>query len=185
MLTSPGDDELLRRAVGGDAGATEALVSRYQSAMQRFCQALLGNVHDAEDAVQDVMSCVAAGDRLPNERFRPWLYRVARNRCLADLRRRKDGRVGAGSAVRDSRWASPRTGPRTALLRNEWYDRLRGLVETMPEHHREVLILRYFEDLDRGEIAEILELSESVVKSRLFEARRKLREHLQDSQSGA
>ena len=55
----------------------------------------------------------------------------------------------------------------------------------MPEHHREVLILRYFEDLDRGEIAEILELSESVVKSRLFEARRKLREHLQDSQSGA
>ncbi len=179
------DDELLRRARGGDTQARGELVSRYQETILRFCQAYLGGLHDAEDAVQDVMACVATGDRLPDQRFRPWLYRVARNRCLAALRTRRDGRVGAGLVADDSRWPSPRTGPRTAVLRNEWYERLHTLVATMPQHQREVLILRYFEDLGRKEIAEILELSESVVKSRLFEARQKLREQLQESRGGA
>ncbi len=179
------DDDLLRRARGGDTQARGELVSRYQETMLRFCQTYLGNLHDAEDAAQDVMACVATGDQLPDQRFRPWLYRVARNRCLAALRTRRDGRVGAGSVVGDSRWPSPRTGPRTAVLRNEWYERLHKLVDSMPEQQREVLILRYFEDLGRKEIAEILELAESVVKSRLFEARQKLREQLQESRGGA
>lgn len=179
------DDELLRRARDGDTRARGELVSRYQETILRFCQTYLGGLHDAEDAAQDVMACVATGDRLPDQRFRPWLYRVARNRCLAALRKRRNGRVGAGPVAGESRWTSPRTGPRTAALRNEWYERLHELVDTMPEHHREVLILRYFEDLGRKEIAEILELSESVVKSRLFEARQKLREQLQESRGGA
>ncbi len=179
------DDELLRRARDGDTQARGELVSRYQETIMRFCRTYLGNLHDAEDAVQDVMACVATGDRLPDQRFRPWLYRVARNRCLAALRTRRNGPVGAGSAAGGSRWPSPRTGPRTAVMRNEWYERLRLLVDTMPEHHREVLILRYFEDLGRKEIAEVLEITESVVKSRLFEARHKLREQLPESRGGA
>lgn len=179
------DDELLRRSRSGDTQARGELVSRYQEMILRFCQTYLGSLHDAEDAAQDVMACVATGDRLPDQRFRPWLYRVARNRCLAALRKRRDGRVGAGSIAGDSRWPSPRTGPRTAVLRNEWHERLHELVDSMPEQQREVLILRYFGDLARKEIAEILELSESVVKSRLFEARQKLREQLQDSRGGA
>ncbi len=178
------DDELLRRARGGDTQARGELVSRYQETILRFCQTYLGGLHDAEDAAQDVMACVATGDRLPDQRFRPWLYRVARNRCLADLRTRRNNRVGVGSVAGASRWPSPRTGPRTAVLRNEWYERLHKLVDDMSEHHREVLILRYFEDLGRKEIAEILELNESVVKSRLFEARQKLREQLQESGGG-
>ncbi len=180
----PEDDVLLRRAGGGDRQARGELVSRSQDVILRFCRTYVGNLHDAEDAVQDVMACVATGDRLPDQRFRPWLYRVARNRCLAALRRRRNGPVGAGSAAGGSRWPSPRTGPRTAVLRNEWYERLHKLVDSMPEQHREVLILQYFEDLGRKEIAEILELSESVVKSRLFEARQKLREQLQESRGG-
>lgn len=178
------DDELLRRARGGDTQARGELVSRYQETILRFCQTYLGSLHDAEDAAQDVMTCVATGVRLPDQRFRAWLYRVARNRCLAALRTRRNNRVG-GLVAGASRWPSPRTGPRTAVLRNEWYERLHKLVDTMPEHHREVLILRYFEDLGRKEIAEVLELSESVVKSRLFEARQKLREQLQESRGGA
>ena len=185
IARSPEDDELLRRARGGDTQARGELVSRYQETVLRFCQTYLGGLHDAEDAAQDVMACVATGERLPDQRFRPWLYRVARNRCLAALRTRRDGRVGAGSAAGDSRWPSPRTGPRTAVLRNEWYDRLHKLVDSMPEQHREVLILRYFEDLGRQEIAEVLELTESVVKSRLFEARQKLREQMPESRGGA
>ena len=121
------DDELLRRARGGDTQARGELVSRYQETILRFCQTYLGGLHDAEDAAQDVMACVATGDQLPDQRFRPWLYRVARNRCLAVLRTRRNGRVAAGS---------------------------------------------------------VLELSEPVVKSRLFEARQKLREQLQESRGG-
>ena len=55
------DDELLRRARGGDTQARGELVSRYQETILRFCQTYLGSLHDAEDAAQDVMTCVAPG----------------------------------------------------------------------------------------------------------------------------
>jgi RNA polymerase sigma-70 factor (ECF subfamily) len=69
------------------------------------------------------------------------------------------------------------TGPLTALVRNERWDRLRGIVNELPANQREVLHLRYAEGLSRAEIAEILELDEKLVKSRLFHAMEKLRVH--------
>ena len=179
----PKDEELLRRARDGDAQASGALISRYRDAMLRFCSGYLGSLQDAEHAAQDVLSVVASGDGLPEGRFRPWLYRAARNRCLNLLKRRKDGRVGAGSFLGDSRWPSRRTGPRTALLRDERGERLRRAMDLLSAQHREVLLLRYFEGLRRTEIAEVLELTETLVRSRLFKASQCLRGHLEGTES--
>ena len=176
------DEVLIARARDGDNGAVGELMARSREAVVRFCLRYLGDPHEAEDAAQDVLAQVASGSRWPEGAFRPWLYRMARNRCLDLLKARRGGRVGAGPLVRDSRWPSPRTGPRTALLRDERRERIRGLVAAMPEPHREVLILRYFEDLSRGEIAQVLGLPVSLVKSRLFEARQKLKERLYESE---
>ena len=181
---SPSDEELVRRLQADELAAADELATRYREALVRYCFSHLGTLADAEDAAQDVLATLATlaarkgTDGLPTGPFRPWIYRVARNRCLDLLKRRADGRAGAGSFVRDSRWPSPRTGPRTRLLRDEQQDRLRELLGSIPDHHREVLVLRYFEDLKRQEIAQILDLPESVVKSRLFKARLHLKKRM-------
>ncbi len=179
-VSSPGDEELVLRARQGDGEVVGELVSRYRPAIVRFCFGCLGNAQDAEDAAQDVFGKLSPGCEWPQGAFRPWLYRVARNRCLDLAKMRGRNRVAAGSFVHDSRLPSPRTGPRTAVLREERREHTRRLVAAMPEAQREVLVLRYFEDLSRREIAEVLGLSVSVVKLRLFEARQQLKERLRE-----
>ncbi|MHC4990756.1 MAG: RNA polymerase sigma factor [Planctomycetota bacterium] len=175
QASSADEQQLAMQAGSGDREALAELLQRSYDDLLRFCYRYMANIHAAEDVVQDVLTTISSGRHWPTGAFRPWLYRVARNRCLDLLKRRNDGRAGAGSVMRASRWASPRTGPRTAVFREERHDRIQRVMDRMSDPHREVLTLRYFEDLNRKEIAEVLELSESVVKSRLFEARRELR----------
>jgi RNA polymerase sigma-70 factor (ECF subfamily) len=68
------------------------------------------------------------------------------------------------------------SGHLTHLVKNEQASQLAALVQSLPEDQQEVLRLRYVEDLSRAEIADVLEISESIVKSRLFEGLKKLRD---------
>jgi RNA polymerase sigma-70 factor (ECF subfamily) len=156
--------------------AAEQLQRLYRDALVRFCWGYLERMDEAEDAVQDIACKVLASAEVPPaERFRPWLYRVARFHCLNLLRdraHRKDGRqLPAGS-----QFAERLTGNLTRLVRDEQRARLGEMVRALPEAQQEVLRLRYVEDLSRAEIAEVLDLPESVVKSRLFEGMKRLRD---------
>ena len=170
-----GEPELEARARSGDQAAMAKLLDRSRDDLTRFCYRYLGNVHEAEDAAQDVLVSLAERKSWPEGSFRAWLFRIARNRCLDLIRHRRGGRVGIGSFLGDSRLPSPRTGPRTALLRQEEQEALRRQLTLLSPDQAEVLMLRYFEGLSRKEIAEILEVAESVVKSRLFAGARELR----------
>ena len=166
---------LVVRLRKGDAGAGALLDDLYRDALFRFCWGYLGRNEEAEDAVQDICFKVLAADNVPDN-FRPWIYKIARNHCLNLLRgraRRKD-RQQLPSA---SRVHAALTGHLTRLVNEEVRSRLTELVNALSESNREVLRLRYVEDLSRAEIAEVLDLPESVVKSRLFEGLKKLREH--------
>ncbi len=167
---------LVRALRGGDVtAAAELLDAAYRESLLRFCWGYLGSMEEAEDAIQDIWYKVLTAGRAP-ERFRPWLYKIARNQCLNIIRtkgRRKDRQeLPAASQVE-----ATMTGNLTRLVRSEMRCRITELVGRLPDTQREVLRLRYVEALSRAEIAEILELSESVVKSRLFEAIKALREH--------
>ena len=166
---------LVHQLRDGQAGAVSMLDSLYREALLRFCWGYLGQMEEAEDALQDIWFKVLTAERVP-DRFRAWLYKIARNHCLNVVRgraRRKDGRnLPAASQVE-----AAMTGHLTKLVKDELRSRVTELVAGLPDAQREVLRLRYVEELSRAEIAEILELPESVVKSRLFEAVKKLREH--------
>ena len=112
------DEELVARARAGDAGAISLLVSRYREILIGFCYRYLGDFHAAEDTAQEILGSIVAG-RWPAGDFRPWVYRLARNRCLDQLRRRNDGRIGAESQIGAANLLSPLTGPQTALSRSE------------------------------------------------------------------
>ena len=158
----------------GDLRAGALLDSLYRDALVRFCWGYLGRIEEAEDAVQDICFKTLSTDSVPDS-FRPWLYKIARNHCLNVLRgraRRRDDRpLPAPSQVHEVL-----TGHLTRLVRDERQSRLSELVADLPEIQREALRLRYVEELSRQEIAEVLEVPESVVKSRLFEGIKRLRE---------
>lgn len=166
----------------GEAEAGETLERLYRAAIVRFAWGYLRSLDEAEDAAQEIFARVLQSATVPDD-FRVWLYRVARNHCLnlvrSRRRRRDDARLPTGAELPDSL-----TGNLSRLVREEDRERLAELLERLPEHLREVLRLRYTEELGRAEIAAVLELPVSVVKSRLFEGLKKLRADC-DLDSGA
>ncbi len=157
--------------------AADELHRLYREALIRFCWGYLGRVEEAEDAVQDIACKVLASAEVPPpEQFRPWLYKVARNHCLNLLRERNARKDGNALPV-GSQLFDVLTGHLTRLVRDELRSKLAEMVRTLPEAQQEVLRLRYVEDLSRTEIAQVLDVPESVIKSRLFEGLKTLRDY--------
>src|SRR6187399_1392343 len=90
LLRLQSDERLIALIRRGNHSAFEALVARYQSRLLAFCRHMLSSKEDAEDVLQEVFAAafnaLLADDRPVN--VRPWLYRIARNRCLNHLRKR-------------------------------------------------------------------------------------------------
>lgn len=166
--------ELINRLRKGDAEAGLLLDRLYRDAMARFTFGYLGRIEEAEDAVQEIFCKVLAADVVPDN-FRAWLYKIARNYCLNTIRNRNRRRGGAELPSDTRLWAS-QTGHLTRLVKIEQEDKLAELLANLTPEQQEALRLRYTEGLARAEIAEVLEITESVVKSRLFEGLKKLRE---------
>lgn len=160
----------------GDALAMSAFESLFRNRLVEFCWGYLGTVDEAEDAVQEVSYKVFEAKLIPDT-FRPWLYRIARNQCLNMLRAR-DRRADRHMLPAASQLDAALTGQLTGLVREESQARLAEAVGKLPLSLREALRLRYVENLSRPEIADVLEVSESVVKSRLFEGLQRLRQDI-------
>ena len=167
---------LAQRLRAADPGAASLLDTLYRKPLVRFCWGYLGDGEEAEDAVHDVWCKVLSAKKIP-EHFRPWLYRVARNQCLNVLRHRKRRRDG-GRLPDVSQIGESLTGHLTRLVKDEQHRRLIEIVQELPPKQREVLRLRYVEDLSRAEIADVLEIAPSSVKTQLFEGLKKLRKHI-------
>ncbi|MEM6671456.1 MAG: sigma-70 family RNA polymerase sigma factor [Planctomycetota bacterium] len=160
---------LVERMRAGDPTAARILESDYRPAIVRYAYGMLGDAAAAEDAAQDVFVKALSSRSVP-ESVRPWLYRIARNHCLNLLRGRREEQLPSRAGFTDSR-----TGQLTRLLRAENEAELRRRLEKLTPDQREVLELRYGEDLGREEIALVLDLPPSIVKSRLYEAMKRLR----------
>ncbi len=143
--------------------------------MVRFCHAYLGSTEEAEDAVQEVFYKVLRATDVPDN-FRAWLYRIARNHCFNVLRARAR-RGDQHDLPAASRLAADATGNLTRVVKQELRARIAHLLAALPLEQREVICLRHGEDLSRAEIAYVLDIPESTVKSRLFQGLKKLREH--------
>ena len=174
LLRLQGDDSLIDSIREGNDSAFEILIGRYRTRLLAYCQHMLGSREDAEDVLQEVFtsahSAILADARAINAR--PWLYRIARNRCLNQLRKP----VADGQ---DSMDVLPHAnGTSTAELAQE-REHLREIVadvRDLPETQRTALVLREIDDLSYDEIAVAMETSVSAVKSLLVRARMGLAE---------
>ena len=164
--------KLARLAAAGDERAFARIYERYHQEIYRYCHAILGDPHDAQDAMHSTMANALRA--LPGERravaLRPWLYRVARNESISILRRR-DTPVDPAALIE-------RGGP-TAAEDAEARERLRRLVRDLSalgERHRSALVMRELSGLSYEEIGAALELSPGAARQAVYEARTALLE---------
>ncbi|MCH8252037.1 MAG: RNA polymerase sigma factor [Planctomycetes bacterium] len=152
-----------------------ALLDGYRRKGFAFALRMLGNADDAADAVQDGLGALWAKRAELRQDHDPtaWFFRVLRNRCIDQLRRRRvrkhDG-VDPASLVDTSA-----SDPVAAAQMGEFRERLRDELEKLEPAHREILLLRDYNDLSYAQIAEILSIAQGTVMSRLHRARMLLR----------
>jgi len=173
------DQELVARFRAGDAAAFTELVIRYQRPIYNAAFWVLRNAEDANDIAQDVFLKVAErlDDYDPRYKFFSWIYRIAVNASLNMLRRNKREESLDDEAEFP---AADSTDPARQLGDAQLAARVRSALMRMSTNDRMVVSLRHFSECSYEEIGEILDLDEKTVKSRLFEARRRLRDLLQD-----
>jgi RNA polymerase sigma factor (sigma-70 family) len=164
------DTRLARLAATGSDGAMAAIFERHHQALHRYCHSIVGNSHDAADALQNTM--IKALRALTGEtrtiQLRPWLYRIAHNESISLLRaRRADSDLDAAAHVSDAAAAD--------VLESR--ERLRSLTEDLQElteRQRGALLMRELGGLEFTEVAAALGTSTSAVKQSVYEARRAL-----------
>lgn len=168
----------------GDHRAFEELVGLHQNSLIGTAMRLLGNLDDAHDLVQQVFVRIwkSAPRYEPTAKFTTWMFTILRNLAFNEYRRRGRHPVQSleadsedfGHQIQDQNTASPDEG----ALQNELERAIDEAILSLPETQRIAVSLRRFEDLPYEEIAEILNMSLSAVKSLLFRARNDLREKL-------
>jgi RNA polymerase sigma-70 factor (ECF subfamily) len=185
----PANDEtrLVDAARGGDVGAFEQLVKRYDRNVFRIAQHITQNREDAEDVVQDAFlkAFQNLGQFQGQSKFYTWLVRIAVNEALMRLRRRRPERmVSIDEDVKTEEDSIPREiadwspNPEQLYNQGELKEILQKTIQGLPESFRTVFILRDVEGLSTEETADALGLSVPAVKSRLLRARLQLRERL-------
>jgi RNA polymerase sigma factor (sigma-70 family) len=174
LLRLQGDERLVALTRRGNQAAYEALVARYQARLLAFCRHMLSSREDAEDVLQEVFAAafnaMLADDRPIN--VRPWLYRIARNRCLNHLR--KQTAIGVDSM--DVHLADNGTTTADKVHDREDFRELVADVQTLAETQRTALLLREIDALSYEQIAEAMETTVPSVKSLLVRARVSLAE---------
>ncbi len=175
--------ELIRKCKAGDTRFYEPLVRAYEQPGLRLALGMLGNLEDARDALQNafVKAFEALGRFDLRRPFGPWFFQILRNQCRDQLRSRKARfRLEALDERLELKPADPETGPERLRERARAREVLWEALGRIGEEHREILILKELQGLRYGEIAVILEIPEGTVASRLYHARRALKEALEE-----
>ena len=181
-------DELVKRLQAGDQAAFRELYERYNRRAFAVAIGVVKNQADALDIVQEAFIKVHKhiGTFQGTSSFYTWLYRIVMNLGIDQLRRRRkvvdfddgvrrDDAIGDGSMMPHIAYENP---SKTAV-RQELTGKIQAALETLPEYHRAVIILREVEGLSYEEMAQIMKVPKGTIMSRLFHARRKLQEQLQ------
>ena len=180
------EQELVSRAKTGDTAAFEQLMLDNQDRIYTLCLRMTGDREDALDLAQEAFLNAWRGlsSFQGNSSFSTWVYRLASNACIDFLRRRKRRQQGESPhSLNDQEApipepADPRGSPEVELERKELRRAVERGLQALPDHHRQVLIMRELSGLSYQEIGAVLDLDLGTVKSRIARARSALKNFL-------
>ena len=169
-----------------DHSAFAMLVERWEIPLRRLAVRMLGDEHRAEDVSQEAFTRVFARRRdfRTDARFSTWVWRITLNLCHDELRRRYrrpenslDSGTGFNGEPADESWSAPSdqlaaetASPAENAALADTARRVRTALQELPELYRSVVVLRHYEGLKFSEIAEVLNIPEGTVKSRMVES---------------
>ncbi|MEQ8849331.1 sigma-70 family RNA polymerase sigma factor [Botrimarina sp.] len=176
------DDRLIDRTLSGDTSAYGELVGRYQDRLRASLTRMTGSAEEAEDVAQEafVQAYLKLSSFQRSARFYTWIYRIAFNQAVSKSRKKRP-KVSL-SVVQEAGGVEPVAegdSPTHGAHLDERARLLHAAIEELAEDHRQVLVLREFEDMDYQQIAEVIDAPIGTVRSRLFRARAQLRERLE------
>jgi len=189
-LNSIGQDEAIpiKHRRTRSAAAFEAVVRKYMKDAYFIALGLVGNPEDALDISQEAFVRVYKNlDRFNSKQnFFPWFYQILRNLCFSHLRTKtRRRRLFVTDADREQTAETSNTfSPEVVAQRNETKDRLWAAIGRLEPKHREIIILRHFQNLSYEQMSKVLFCNKATVASRLYYARKKLKEMLQNQKGG-
>ncbi|RCX16524.1 RNA polymerase RpoE-like sigma-24 subunit [Anaerobacterium chartisolvens] len=180
---------LLEKAKKGDVEAFEQLIAGYQKRVFNIALKMIGNPEDASELAQETFIRVfkSIGKFKEESLFSTWIYRIATNICLDELRKRKgkkeisldeDIKLENGEVSRQIEDTGP--SPEAVAERNELRRKVNDAIGLLTEEHRLVIIMRDIQGFSYEEIAKITGCPEGTVKSRINRARQSLKQLLKD-----
>ena len=178
--------ELVSRARAGDTAAFEQLMLDNQDRVYTLCLRMTGNREDALDLAQETFLNAWRGlsSFQGTSSFSTWVYRLASNACIDFLRKRKRRQQGESPHSLDDEEAplpepaDPRGSPEEELERRELRRAVERGLQALPDHHRQVLVMRELSGMSYQEIGAVLDLDLGTVKSRIARARLALKKFL-------
>lgn len=180
------EQELVSRARAGDTAAFEQLMLDSQDRVYTLCLRMTGDREDALDLAQETFfnAWRGLGSFQGNSSFSTWVYRLASNACIDFLRKRKRRQQGESPHSLDDEEAplpepaDPRGSPEEELERRELRRAVERGLQALPDHHRQVLVMRELSGMSYQEIGAVLDLDLGTVKSRIARARLALKNFL-------
>jgi len=172
----------IAECIAGDDRAIEQLICEYQTGIFRLALSILDDPAEANEVTQDAFISIlgAMGNYKEKSSFRAWIYTITLNLCRSRLRKRKTLERLRNTLSTIFRILSQKPlSPEEAVIQNEKDAALWSALNGLGEKHRIPIILRYFQELSTFEIAEILEINEGTVHSRLHYGREQLRIELE------
>lgn len=183
------DSELVKQAQAGDFPAYEELMRRYQPRIYALALRMTSSPEDSEDILQEVfVRAHAALQRFQGKSsFYTWVYRIALNRTINFLKKRKR-RTGLSLDDPDTQLENHETlveegskdSPVREIQNKELREKLNEAIQQLSENHRTVVVLHDIQGVPHNEIGEMLGLSSGTVRSRLFYARQQLQAWLSE-----
>lgn len=178
MVKVPEEQILVERFRRGDDSAFDRIVEQHSTAVAALANRLLGWPGDVDDIVQDIFVAAFLGlKRFRGDcRLRTWLFTITVNKCR---RCRFPWRRPPFLLDAEKLNGLDQAGDRAAMDK-ETFARVQRVVQGLPPRYREVIVLRYLEELEPGEISGLLGITVNAVQVRLNRARKRLRERLGD-----
>jgi RNA polymerase sigma-70 factor (ECF subfamily) len=182
------DEDLVAAVLAGDRDRFGDLVERYQGRLVNYLYRLLRNLDEAHELAQEVfLKVYQALDRYdPRYRFSTWLFRVAQNAAIDQIRRRRLKLVPihrqeeGDEEGRDWDLPGPERGPYRHLRNRERGEAIQQAIDGLPWEYRELIVLRHYGELSYEEIAGVKGMPLGTVKNKLFRGRQMLKEKLAD-----
>jgi RNA polymerase sigma-70 factor (ECF subfamily) len=184
----PTDAELVAATLKGEQESFSDLVKRYQGRLVNYLYRLLRSTQEAEDLAQEVFFKVyRALDRYdPKYKFSTWLFRVAQNAAIDQIRKRRlqlvsmDRRGADGEDLGTWEFASSDPSPYGDLRNQERGEAIQVAIDGLPWDYRELIVLRHFGELSYDEIATLKDMPLGTVKNKLFRGRQMMKERLRE-----